>query len=249
MSQAEKAPIIKADIDLSLNLLVDKPILPEDPEKVGEEPFIPNAQSRCLTAADMKVRPNVDLFDIRNPRLQHIFNKETDDLEKSFADMKMQIDPILYKYEVMLCFWFSIYKESLYECQLLYTLDPICIQIMKNLRGKGEPILTAKREAENSKKKKKDMFSMISISGSQDVSGLNHSHDEFAKSNQVLIENMDDDEDMFVAKTPMSNEFINKDGSKHEHPVSPIIKEEPKEDPDQWNFKDAEDMKEIKWLL
>ena len=43
MSPAEKAPIIKADIDLSLNLLVDKPILPEDPEKVGEEPFIPNA--------------------------------------------------------------------------------------------------------------------------------------------------------------------------------------------------------------
>ena len=38
----------------------------------------------------MIIKPKIDLFDIKNPRLQHIFNKECDDLKKAFADFKMQ---------------------------------------------------------------------------------------------------------------------------------------------------------------
>jgi hypothetical protein len=42
-----------------------------------------------MKSQDMLIKPSTELFDIKNPRLQHIFNKETDDLDKSFADFKM----------------------------------------------------------------------------------------------------------------------------------------------------------------
>lgn len=63
----------------------------------------------------MLVRPNIELFDLKNPRLQHIYNKEIDDLEKSFADMKMQVEPKIYKFEIMLCLWFAVNKGTLEE--------------------------------------------------------------------------------------------------------------------------------------
>ena len=85
----------------------------------------------------MKVKPVIELFDIKNPRLQHIFNKESDDLEKSFADFKMQVDPAKYRYEVLLCFWFGIQRLALEESQVIYKLDKVVHQCLKSLRTKG----------------------------------------------------------------------------------------------------------------
>jgi hypothetical protein len=133
-----------------------------------------NRESHCTTQKEMKVRPHVDLFDIKNPRLQHIYNKELDDLEKSFADIKMQVDVSVYQREAVLCIWFSIFKENLPESQLMYHIDPRCAQIIKKLRTDGKETLQKRVDERNEQKKKRDlMFSMLSISGSQDVSGMN----------------------------------------------------------------------------
>ena len=77
-----------------------------------------NKDSYCTTNEQGLIRPNIDLFDINNPRLQYIFNKETDELEKSFAAFKKTIGEEAkgiktYKLEVMICLWFCIHKESL----------------------------------------------------------------------------------------------------------------------------------------
>lgn len=50
-----------------------------------------NKESRCKTAEWGLVRPVIDLFDINNPRLQHIFNKESEELKKSFAALKKTV--------------------------------------------------------------------------------------------------------------------------------------------------------------
>ena len=53
------------------------------------------------------------LFAIKNTRLQHIFNEEKDDLEKSFADIKKVFDQRLFKYEVLISFWLAVHLEKL----------------------------------------------------------------------------------------------------------------------------------------
>jgi hypothetical protein len=41
--------------------------------------------------------------------LQHIYNEEKDDLEKSFGDIKKVLDVNTYKYEVLIAFWLTIH--------------------------------------------------------------------------------------------------------------------------------------------
>ena len=125
----------------------------------GEE-FIKNKESRCLTNEQGLIRPNIDLFDINNPRLQYIFNKETDELEKSFAALKKTIgegpDGVKsYKLEVMICLWFCIHKESLQEVKLVFELDPIAKDIIKNLRDVGMAFIVERDIKEQIKKGKK----------------------------------------------------------------------------------------------
>lgn len=104
---------------------------------------------------------------------------------------------------------------------------------MKNLRDKGEPFLQAKREEENKLKRKRDMFSMMSISGSQDISGLDRSADE--KSREIDEE----DENVFNRTPVKSNEKSNQG----------LMDTEKKQVEVDLNLADDEDLKEIKWLL
>lgn len=57
----------------------------------NEEKNPVNEKSRCTSNSSSLIRPSVDLFDINNPRLQYIFNKETDELSKSFAALKKTV--------------------------------------------------------------------------------------------------------------------------------------------------------------
>jgi hypothetical protein len=58
-------------------------------------------------------RSRLQLFDIKNQRLQHIYNEERDDLEKNFQDVKKIFDSKTFKYEVLIAFWLCIHMERL----------------------------------------------------------------------------------------------------------------------------------------
>ena len=50
---------------------------------------LPNFEECCCLSESTTLNiPIIDLFDLNNPRLQHIFNKETSELKKSFAALK-----------------------------------------------------------------------------------------------------------------------------------------------------------------
>ena len=54
---------------------------------------------------------------------------------------------IEYKHEVMLCFWFSIHLEMFNAAVILYKMDPIIEDIMKNFRSdKAKALIETMRE-------------------------------------------------------------------------------------------------------
>ena len=71
----------------------------------------PNKESFCRLPPDFIITPELVLFDLKNPRLQHIFNEEKDDLETKFADLKKVVDAKTFKHEVLLSFWLCIYLK------------------------------------------------------------------------------------------------------------------------------------------
>jgi hypothetical protein len=131
------------------------------------------------------------LFDINNPRLQHIFNKETDELKKSFAALKKTIgeDNVKgFKLEVMICLWFSIHKESLEEAKLIFELDPIAKEIIKTLRESGKEDLALKKMKEDEKKNKGRRLHASSADMSKSM--LNNSADLFEQPEEAKVENL-----------------------------------------------------------
>ena len=93
------------------------------------------------------------LFSIKNQRLQHIYNEEKDDLEKSFGDIKKVHDENTYRYEVLLAFWLCIHLEKLDAAKLVYNLDDIIKSVVVNLQTKGKDVLKKKKMEEEQKKK------------------------------------------------------------------------------------------------
>ena len=54
---------------------------------------------------------------------------------------------IEFRHEVMLCFWFAIHLEMFNAAILLYDLDPIIEDIMKNFRtDKAKALIEAMRD-------------------------------------------------------------------------------------------------------
>ena len=53
------------------------------------------------------------LFDIKNQQLQHIYNEERDELEKSFQEARKILDTRNFKYCVLISFWLCIHLERL----------------------------------------------------------------------------------------------------------------------------------------
>jgi hypothetical protein len=81
----------------------------EGVEEVECGPSRPNQESYCTMAVSNILAPELSQFTIKNPRLQHIYNEERDDLEKSFADIKKVYDPMLFKYEALIAFWLALH--------------------------------------------------------------------------------------------------------------------------------------------
>jgi hypothetical protein len=53
------------------------------------------------------------LFDIKNPRLQQVYNDEKEDLHRGLLDLRRLAEPRSFKYEVLLAFWLAIHLEKL----------------------------------------------------------------------------------------------------------------------------------------
>jgi hypothetical protein len=108
----------------------------------------PNRISYCTMHKNQLVAPCIGLLSLTNPRLQHIFNVELDDLIKSFEDLRHSVDERSFKYEVMLSFWLSIHLEKLAEAQELLLLDPLIQKVVINLRTIGATVLQLKKNKE-----------------------------------------------------------------------------------------------------
>ena len=80
---------------------------------------------------------------------------------KSFKDQEKQMTPIEFKYEVMICFWFSIHIEYVEAANILYELDEIIEQVMKNFRSpEAKKLIELHKAASNKRKRKKDVTAM-----------------------------------------------------------------------------------------
>ena len=79
----------------------------------------------------------IDLFNLKNPRLQFIFNNERDDLHKSFLDLKKQTDDKEFKYEVMIAFWLCVELGHVEEAACVVKMDPFIQKVVINLRENG----------------------------------------------------------------------------------------------------------------
>ena len=77
------------------------------------------------------------MFTLRNIRLQYLFNSETDELSKSFKDLKKQTDDKTFKQELMIAFWLACYLKKVEAAKILVTIDPIVEEIILNLRENG----------------------------------------------------------------------------------------------------------------
>lgn len=72
-----------------------------------------NIDSFCMMNTNSIFKPALELFSIKNPRLQFIFNHATTDLEKALLDLKKEVEDTQFKYEVMIAFWFAIHTNEL----------------------------------------------------------------------------------------------------------------------------------------
>jgi hypothetical protein len=85
--------------------------------------------------------PELNLFTLKNVRLQYIYNCELDDLKKSFEDLRKTVDEKAFKYEVMISFWLAVHLLKLDEARCLYELDPLMAKVVNNLLNFGGTLL------------------------------------------------------------------------------------------------------------
>ena len=82
----------------------------------------------------------------------------------------------MFKYEVMLCFWFAIHIEAVEVAQFIYKIDPVIFNIMTNLRKFGEEAIDQKRyddqrRARREKLKRAQIVRDESIASDEDEEG------------------------------------------------------------------------------
>ena len=74
------------------------------------------------------------MFTLRNRRLQYLFNSETNELKKSFLDLKKSVDDKTYKYEIMIAFWLAVDLLKNEEAATMIEIGPLVAEIVINLR-------------------------------------------------------------------------------------------------------------------
>jgi hypothetical protein len=77
------------------------------------------------------------LLDIKNPRLQHIYNNEIEDLKRSFIDCGKILEERTFKFELLICFWVSIHLKRMEAAQYIFDQDPLIEKVMYNLKRQG----------------------------------------------------------------------------------------------------------------
>ena len=83
----------------------------------------------------------LSLLDLKNPRLQFIYNNELEILVASFNDCKKTMDPKMFKFEILICFWLSVHMGKTEYAQYLCLEDPLIEKILENLRKMGRSYL------------------------------------------------------------------------------------------------------------
>lgn len=74
------------------------------------------------------------LFDVKNPRLQFIFNEEREEYEQAIEEARRLLDGRDFRYEVLLSFWLCIYLEKPFFAQMVFELDPVVEKVVSNLQ-------------------------------------------------------------------------------------------------------------------
>ena len=70
------------------------------------------------------------MFSLRNPRLQYLFNSQTNELYKSFLDLKKSVDEKSYKHEVFIAFWLAIEQGKVEEAAKMCDVDENVIHLV-----------------------------------------------------------------------------------------------------------------------
>ena len=89
---------------------------------------------------------SIDLFTLKNPRLQYIFNAEIDELKKSFLDLKKTVNDRDFKCDALIAFWLCVELEKLEEAKFLSKMEPIVAKTIKNIRENGHIVKKKKYE-------------------------------------------------------------------------------------------------------
>lgn len=62
----------------------------------------------------------LQLIDIKNVRLQNIYNDDMEELRKNIALGKQILEPKTFKFEILVCFWVTIHLQKLEFVKYIY---------------------------------------------------------------------------------------------------------------------------------
>ena len=95
------------------------------------------------------------MFHLKNPRLQFIFNRESEDLEKSFLDLKKTVDEKTFRYEVMMALWLCLNLKEIDAARTMLKVDEELVStVLVNLRKNGEIMRERRIQREKERRKK-----------------------------------------------------------------------------------------------
>ena len=72
----------------------------------------------------------LQLIDIKNVRLQNIYNDDMEELRKNIALGKQILEPKTFKFEILVCFWVTIHLQKLEFVKYIYEQDPLLEKIL-----------------------------------------------------------------------------------------------------------------------
>ena len=96
-------------------------------------------------------------MDIKNARLQHIYNSEMTELQKSMTDLKKVLESRPFKFELLIAFWVAVHLERLEFAIFLHEQDPLIEKVLSNLRKLGRGHLIEEAERKALEKERKEM--------------------------------------------------------------------------------------------
>lgn len=69
------------------------------------------------------IPPDINLFGLKNERLQFLFNQEFDEFERSLLNMRKLTSDKDFRNEIYICFWLAIHMENFEFSQYLINLN------------------------------------------------------------------------------------------------------------------------------